>query len=174
MKKILTALPLCLFFGACAIKTPDVTTYRDDISGLSTDLLSENLLDTKAPTREMIWLNASRIFKNQREFSYYLEVHYAANAETGYLDIRPGQTLVLNVDGQELKFYSNGSFNTRKVRKEILGEDAVYEVTGEAMRMIADAKKVKVRVTGQNGLVEREFAPENFERFKKFVSSFVK
>ncbi len=173
MKKTLITFPFCLFLVGCALKTPDVTTYHDDVSGLSTDLLSENLLDTKTPTREMIWLNASRLFKNRQQFNYYLEVHYAANVETGYLDIRPGQSLILNVDGQEFKFYSNGSFNTRKARKEILGEDAVYEVTGDTLRMIADAKKIKVRVVGGNGNVEREFAPENFERFKKFVSSFV-
>ncbi len=167
--KILASITVLLMLVGCATPAPDVVTFQD-ATGLQTDLLGENLLDTKSATREMIWLNASRVFKTQHEFNYYLEVHYAANEETGYLDIYPGKSLVLIADGREMKLDGIGSLNSRRVQKTVVGEDALYETSAETLRLIANAKQVKVKVIGRNGIVEREFGPENFDRFKRFVA----
>ncbi len=148
---------------------PPVTSYTNPITGLRTDLIGENLLDTVEPSREMIWLNASRVFKNRETSVYYLEVHYAARSETGYLDINPGQSLTIVADGQEIKLAGIGSLNTRKTGDGLVHEDAIYEASASDLSALAYAKKATVKIKGQNGLVIREVAQQNFDRFKAFL-----
>jgi hypothetical protein len=133
----------------------------------------DNLLDPGQPGREMLWLNASRVFKNQSRYSYYLEVTYAATTETGFLDIAPGPNLVIVADGKEMRLAGNGSQHLRSSKGGLLNETALYLVEPAQLRAIAAARKVTVRVTGGNGVVVREFKPVNSERFRKFVTKFV-
>ena len=48
-------------------------------------------------------------------------------------------------------------------------ESARYEATADDIYRISRAKQVNVRVVGQNGVVVRDFAAENFQRFRKFA-----
>jgi hypothetical protein len=165
---------LALLAG-CATQN-EVTSYYDNFSG-RTDLMSGNVLEAPGQPREVIWLNASRIFKGANRAVYYLEATYVATEEVGWLDVGPGQSLTLAVDGQALKFTSaSGSLNMRKPFKKegtrFVRETVIYEATADQLRKIAGAKEVKVQFKGANGLVERAFAAENFERFRTFVSRF--
>jgi hypothetical protein len=170
MKNIFCALLAAALLAGCA-STPEVTTYIDPLSNQRTDLLSENELPAPAAgqPREIIWLNASRMPVNRSKYQVYLEVLYAANAEAGPLDIYPGRTLTIIAYGQELKFSGLGSMNTRKEKGGILYESALYEAQPLDIETIANAKKVTVLVQGKNLLIERNFGPENFDRFKKFA-----
>jgi hypothetical protein len=168
-----------VWLAGCATKPPDVMTNYDPITGVRTDTMSENMLETpQNPPREVVWLNASRVFKNyrNRDYTYYLETAYKAKEETGYLNIPAGNSLTIVADGQELRFNSNGSYNTRKVNKGVEGirfvnEAALYPTTREQLEKIANAKSVKVRIRGDNGLVERDFTPDNFKRFREFLAN---
>ena len=175
MKNIFAAsLALLIFAAGCATThVPPVATHVDPYSKLRTDIIPENLLDQDGPVREMVWLNASRVYSNREDFDYYLEIHYEARAETGYLDISPGESLVIIVDGKEMKFKGHGSLNNRQEENNLVSEDAVYMAGPSELSAIARAKAVKVKVIGRNGLVERDFRPENFEKFRKFVAHFV-
>jgi hypothetical protein len=163
---------LCLMAG-CAAPPPPAATYYDPVTGARTDV-SENLLETEGQPREVIWLNAFRDFKGGGQGSYYLEVQYVAPADVGYLEIAPGQTLTLVLDGEPLKLESNGSINRRRdFRREntdFVREGAFYPVKKHDLQKIASAKEVKVQIKGNKGLVERQFRPENFERIRAFVS----
>ena len=164
---------ILLIFAGCRTP-PDVTTTFDPITGQRTDLISENMLETSQnPPREVIWLNAARVYRDSwnRRSELYLEVDYMARAETGYLEIPVGTTLMLTVDGQEMNFTGNGSFNKRKSKqKGFVNETALYRIAQTQLGKIAEAKQVKVRVKGNNGIVERDFRPENFQRFKEFLA----
>jgi hypothetical protein len=46
-------------------------------------------------------------------------------------------------------------------------------VTGEQLRSIAGAQDVKVSIIGRNGIIQRDFKPANFEKFRQFVSEYV-
>ncbi len=174
MKTInLLALAGALAVGGCATKAPQVTTYYDPYTHSRTDLTSENILESPGPVREVVSLDASRVFLNPADFQYYLEVEYLARAESGYLDIQPGETLVILADGQELKFSGSGSINTRKESKGEVRERAIYVATGQQLRTIAGAQTVKVSILGRNGIVQREFAPANFDKFRDFVQHYV-
>lgn len=160
--------------AGCASKPPDVITRYQPITGVRTDLMSENMLETgQTPPREVIWLNASRVFKDiwNKKYAAYLEVSYMAREETGLIDIPFGQSLILTVDGKEMRFAGNGSYNRRgKPQPGFVSETALYEVSPDQLRQIAEARTVRVRIKGNNGLVEREFRPQNFERFREFVA----
>jgi len=170
MKNIFCALLAAVFLAGCA-STPEVTTYVDPLSNQRTDLLSENELPAPGGSqpREIVWLNASRMPVNRTKYQVYLEVLYAVNAEAGPLDIYPGRTLTIVADGQELKFSGLGSMNTRKEKGGILYESALYEAQPSDIETVANAKKVTVLVQGKTLLIERNFGPDNFDRFKKFM-----
>jgi hypothetical protein len=170
MKNIFCALLTAALLAGCA-STPEVTTYVDPLTNQRTDLLSENELPAPGGTqpREIVWLNASRMPVNRTKYQTYLEVLYAVNAEAGPLDIYPGRTLTVIADGQELKFSGLGSMNSRKEKSGILYESALYEAQPSDIETIANAQKVTVLVQGKNQLVERNFGPENFQRFKQFA-----
>jgi hypothetical protein len=160
---------LCLVAG-CALQAPEVSTHYDPV-GNRTDLLADNLLDTAGPPREMVWLNASRMWKSYNESQYYLEVEYMARKEVGFLEIPPGPMLTIIADGQPFKFNGSGSMNLRKpYKKELVRENAIYPASKRDLQKIAAAKEVKVTIKGDKGLIEREFAKANIERFRKFVS----
>ena len=165
---------ILLILTGCRSTPPDVSTTFDPISGQRTDLMSENMLETpQNPPREVIWLNAARVYRDawNRRPELYLELDYMARAETGYLEIPVGTTLMLTVDGQEMNFTGNGSFNKRKSKqKGFVNETALYRVVQTQLAKIANAKQVKVRVKGNNGIVERDFRPENFQRFQEFLT----
>lgn len=171
MKNICCALLAFAFLAGCAA-TPEVTTYVDPLTNQRTELLSENELPTPGggQPREILWLNASRMPVNRAKYQVYLEVMYAVNAEAGPLDIYPGRTLTIIADGNELKFSGLGSMNSRKEKGGILYESALYEAQPSDIQTIANAGKVTVLVQGKSLLIERDFGPENFERFKQFVS----
>ena len=135
--------------------------------------MGENLLESKGPTRELVWLNASRVYRNYSDAQYYLEAQYMARDEAGFLEIPAGETLTITVDGQPLKFGGTGSSNMRKpYKKELVREVAIYPATRIQLQKIALAKDVKVSIRGNNGLIEREFSKENQERFRQFVTRF--
>jgi len=161
--------------AGCATHPPDVTTNYQPITGKRTDLMSENILESpQQPPREVVWLNAARVFKDSwnSQSVDYLEVNYMARSETGFLEIPLGNTLTLVADGQEMKLSGIGSFNKRKTMKNnFVSEVALYEVTREQLAKIAFAKQVKVRIKGVNGVVERDFGAENFRRFQEFLEA---
>ena len=163
-------LALTVVLLAGCVETPEVTTYVDPLTNQRTDLLSENELVVPGQTqpREIVWLNASRIPAGRNKFQTYLEVQYAANTEAGPLDIYPGRTLTIIADGNEMKFSGLGSSNSRKEKNGILYETALYEAQPSDIHNIANAQKVTILVQGKSALIERDFAPDNFARFKQF------
>ncbi len=173
VKKILTLVAMLGLLAGCATNTPDVTTFYDQITGLRTDLMAENELETAGPPREVVWLNASRVFRDSRRAEYYLEVAYMAMAEVGYLEIPAGSSLTLVVDGKTMPFDGTGSQNMRKAyKKDFVRENAIYPVTREQLQTIAGARQVKVRIQGRNGLIERDFSSANFDRLRRFVTAY--
>lgn len=164
-------LVTAVFLAGCA-ETPDVTTYVDPLTNQRTELLSENELVQPGVDhpREIIWLNASRIPVTRAKYNLYLEVKYGANAEAGPLDILPGTTLRLIADGKELKFSGLGSMGVTKKNGNLIFEDARYEAQNSDIDAIANAQKVTVLLQGKNLLIERNFAPDNFDRFKNFAA----
>jgi len=171
LTKALLGCVLCALgfvFSGCQTAKEDVASYTNPLTARRTDVLGQNLLETKEPGREMIWLNAYRDFLNLYEYRYYLELIYGANEQVGYLDIGPGRSLTIVADGKEMNFTSLGSLEKEKEGAAVF-ERVRYDATTDDLNRIANAKQVGVRVVGQNGIVIRQFGPENFDKFRKFM-----
>jgi hypothetical protein len=167
------AFGLALLGGCASQPTAPVATHVDQVTGLRTDLMGENLLEAKGQARELVWLNASRVYRNYSDAQYYLEVQYMARDEAGYLEVPPGDTLTITIDGQPMKLSGTGSANMRRpYKKELVREVAIYPATRVQLQKIALGKDIKVEVRGNKGLIVREFSKENQERFRQFVTRF--
>lgn len=159
--------------GCASGPAPDLTTHVDQFSGLRTDLLSDNLLDTGDQPRELVWLNASRVFESERKYIYYLEVTYMAREEVGLLDINPGQSLTLIIDGETVPISGSGSLGPGKKSKDnLVQETALYKVSKILLQKIAIGRNVKVAIQGRQGLVERQLSQENIDKFQRFVTRY--
>jgi hypothetical protein len=172
MKTNCLAIALLCLLAGCATEPPPTATYYDPVTGARTDV-SENLLATDGRPREVIWLNAFRDSQAGKPV-YYLEVQYVAPADVGYLDIPPGETLTLVVDGKPMKLDSSGSLNRRREfqreKTDFVREGAIYPISKLNLQKIASAQKVNVQIKGNKGLIERDFRPENFDRMRAFVT----
>ena len=167
----LIGLALAAWLGGCA--KPDkqgLYTYYDNINGDTTYMIADNKLTVPNETGGEVWLNASYIHQAKGVKMYHLEVHYISNV--GWLQIEPGETLVLTLDGQDMKYSGDGSANFRKsTSKGIYTEDAIYRVEADDLRRIANAKAVKVKIFGVKGSVYREFDAGNLDQFKSFAAN---
>src|SRR5204863_7815646 len=105
----------------------------------------------------------------QSDAKYYLDVGYETLTKAGYLDIVPGETLTLRLDGQTMKFSGVGSLNERKETGGTLVEHGIYQITVDDLRKIAKANEVKVDIAGSQRTIHREFKRENIEKFRTFI-----
>lgn len=151
----------------------DVYSYRNDFGGPGIDLIVDNELESGDRPTELVWLNALRTHRGAWDAIYYLEVRYEALPQTGYLEINPGDTLQLTVDGQLMKIRGNGSMNERKETDNTLIEHALYEVKVDDIRKLSKAKSIKVDIVGSHRTIHREFKPANIEKFRTFVLTYV-
>jgi hypothetical protein len=170
VKPIFFALmAVAALLAGCASPAPDVSTYYDQMTGQRTDLM-ENELEAPGQLREVVALNAYRIQERGKP-QLYLQASYMAMKDRGYLEIPPGKTLTIIADGKPLVLEGTGSMNMRDTyKRDFVRESALYPVTKAQLQKIASSRDVKVQIKGNNGLIEREFKPQNFERFRKFVS----
>ncbi len=172
--KILLTLTAALFLGGCGT-TPnkEVYTYRNEF-GPGIDLIADNELDSGKDPTELLWLNASRVRQGAWGGKFYLEVRYEGAESAGYLDLGPGETLELTIDGKHRKFTGSGSLNTREITSaKTYVENAIYPATADDFREIAKAKAVEVRVTGKSRTVYRGFKTENIQKFRNFVLTYM-
>ena len=147
---ILALVIATLLAGCSSAPKSDVYTYRSDIGGPGLDLIVDNELESGDKPTELIWLNASRVRAGAWKGRYYLEIRYEALPQTGWIEIGPGETLSLTVDGQP-----------------------IYEAKADDLRRIARAKEVRVDIVGRLRTVHREFKPINIEKFKTFVLTYM-
>ena len=170
--RVLISLAVILLVAGCRTTTPTGSTYtlRDSTAGPDMDVTLDNLLTSSEDRSYMVWLNAVRIRDGAWDARYYLEVRYQGASDAGFMEIGPGESLELTVDGQTMRFRGPGSRETRRV----LGnghyvENAVFESRAEDLRRIARAKDVKVQVNGNQRRMYREFGVDNFQKFRSFV-----
>jgi hypothetical protein len=79
------------------------------------------------------------------------------------LFIAEGESLVLLVDGTRIGFSGDGA----------LGETAYYDVTPAQLKLIANAKDVRIKIKGAQFSVKRGFFSENFANLKRFIAEYV-
>lgn len=173
--KLFASLVGAGLLAGCATSTPDedIASVRSNVTGFNADLMLDNQLPGSDIDAETVWLDASRILDGINQ-NYYLEVRYQASPRQGLIDIPPGQSLFIEVDGERMIFTGIGSEELRDVDSlGIVVERAIYPAQPEQLRKIASAGNVVVEIRGRVGSVRRTFQKQNFDKFKKFVDNYV-
>jgi len=90
------------------------------------------------------------------------------------LFIAEGESLVLLVDGTRIGFSGDGSANYRESGEDgAIEETAYYDVTPAQLKLIANAKDVRIKIKGAQFSVKRGFFSENFANLKRFIAEYV-
>jgi hypothetical protein len=171
--RVLSMLAAVIVMAGCrstTAPTGSTHTHREAFAGPDMDITLDNLLESSEDRSYLIWLNAVRVRLGAWDARYYLEVRYEGASDAGFMEIGPGDTLILTVDGQVMRFRGPGSQGNRKeTGRQTFVENAVYEVRADDLRRIAKAKDVKVQVNGNQRRLYREFKADNHEKFRSFV-----
>lgn len=157
----------------CSAPESDVASHYDDFNGFRTDVMARNLLPLEEPATEAVWLNASRLFVDFRNYRFYLEARYETRAETGLLNVGSGPNLILEIDGEKRVFRGLGSFNARDASDDIVSEDALFEVTADDLRQIANGTLIDLTLKGEGRVYQQRFSGDNIRRFREFVAAYV-
>lgn len=99
-----------------------------------------------------------------------------------WLFIKPGESLVLLVDGEKMVFNSpSGSIYNRGILKGLTGavaglrirEEAHYPITTEQIKKLANSKSVDVKVYGSNASIERSFDDEHISSIRSYYNKYI-
>ena len=127
-----------------------------------------------------IWLNAA-VIVYEDTMNYFMTVVYEART---WMFIRSGNSLILIIDGEEIKLYSPaGSLNSRHVggRPSIWArggsevttwEEAVYVVSRPILEKIAHGKMIIARLYGDDMSPYLTFTDKSKNQMRKFLDYF--
>ncbi len=173
----LLILCLVLFTTGCAGSMCLIQTRYDEFEGYTIVRMSNNSLSGSGLYIDtgIVNLNVQKFISKEGRESYSLIVEYVDYSDYAtWLFIRSGESLVLLIDGKRIGFTGEGSWNDRDVLYGgSIVETAWYAVSPEIIRMVANAKEVKVKLVGDKGFVQRHFNQTNFSNFKKFVENYL-
>jgi len=145
-----------------------VITTHDKSDFYTADSMTGNLLGGRLNHE----LNAARVSAKDGTVHYALGVYYYG---TNWMSIKPGESLILLIDGEQINVKGQGSQSYRKTLENgMVSELAKYAVTPKLLKKIASAKQVKVKIIGSDLVAEKYFTKTNFENFKQFVNDYVK
>jgi len=117
-------------------------------------------------------LDAQR-FEKGNVPSYSLIVIYSGPT---FINIDPGESLILIVDGKRYEFQGNGSDQNKNIISiGVIEEKAYYhDLEPDFFRILAYAKEVEVEVHATRNIMNRHFKKNNFTNFKEFYNLYVK
>jgi hypothetical protein len=169
--KFLMMLAAVMVLAGCSTTPSGTSSYTHrGIAGPDMDVTLDNLVESSEDRSYLIWFNAVRLREGAWDSRYYLEIRYEGASDAGFIEIGPGESLLVTVDGQTLRFRGPGSLENRtRTDRNTYVENAVFEAKPDDLRRIARAKDVKIQVNGTARRLYREFKPENFQKFRSFV-----
>lgn len=161
----ISALFAALLLAGCAGQAaqPGVQPERKVVR------MSRNIIGGHRPAFGNMVLNVEKTIEGKSQ-RYDLFARWTGDAR---VDVSPGESLVVEADGQEFKFrvLESGIYRDFQCEPRCIYDDrAYYSATAAQVRAIANAKHVTVRLVGSKRTVEREFNALNFERFQEFVA----
>lgn len=174
MKKIyFFTIFLSLFFIYC---NPELVTITKNDDSSTTYKLQLGYIVARTGALGMLpcgTLNPEKIVKDN-DVQYNLIIDFWTNV---WLEIQPGKSLAINVDGKTLTFESEeGSGKNRGYISNKWGkysEKAWYKCTADDLKKIASGNKIIIKIKGLKWEQFAEFDPEGLANFKEFVKTYV-
>jgi hypothetical protein len=154
-----------LFISECA---PSFSTFKDDNSSAMITRMNGNRL---AGGISFVELNAQR-FEKEGIISYSFILRYAGPT---YINIEPGKSLVLIIDGLNKEISGTGSKGHRNIVSLGLVEETAYyhDLEPDLIRQIANANHVDVEIHGSTNILKRYFSKQNLLKFKTFCELYL-
>lgn len=169
--KILTILLAAAFLWSCSPEL--ITVTKNDDSSTTYKLQSGYMVARSGALglQPCGTLNPEKIVKDGN-ITYNLVVEFWTN---NWLEIQPGKSLGVNVDGKTIMFESEeGSGKNRGYISNKWGkysEKAYYPCTADDLKKIAAGEKIMIKLKGLKWEQFAEFDPEGFANFKEFVKT---
>jgi hypothetical protein len=163
-----TLLTVLLLLAACAPRY-GVVQRADPFERVTVRRMRGDLLGGPGAGADWVALNAEETRPAGDTARYALVVDYRTQGE--WLEIRPGESLLLLVDGDRVALSGPGSTRARSEGAAARREVARYPASGELMRRIAAARDVRVRLVGRRYHVDRAFTRTNVARFRGFLGA---
>jgi hypothetical protein len=171
MKRLLIIFIAFVFFMGCSS-----ARYRYTIHERVDPVTNEKFFTTAGNYLEpahsfLLALDMQINDKDTPKQTIFLVLGYAWS---GWAFIQAGESLIFNVDGEVIKFYSqDGSANSRQVNRGIgdypVSEGAMYKFDRKNIEKIINGKKVIGKVVGQKLDLHFTVTPENQNNFKKML-----
>ena len=140
-----------------------ITTADNRISSFETNQVITTL------TNQMVTAVTNQIVirTNMLLQDYYL---YAELTPPPDFVLQSGESLVLLVDGVRRGFIQTNSPTAFVPRRGF--SSSLYRISPEALAEVANAKQVKVRLKGVNGVIEKEMSQTSRNNFTKFIRKY--
>lgn len=162
MKFLSRVLLLALLTGCASRHT--VKRY-DAIDGVTIEQMVGNRIAPRPFTKELICLNARReVSAATGRKDHYL---YTELISTTGFTAAPGESLVLAIDGERHAFTATNSATVFVPRPGY--EAALYPASPEVFVKIANAREVKVRLKGNNHVLEEKMTRANIRQFREYL-----
>jgi hypothetical protein len=160
------ALLLCS--GGCAFARTHVRHRADEFAQTETWLIDGNALSAPPGAQDWAALDVEAVRPRGDTIRYTFVVDYRAGSQP--LRLRRGESLIVLADT------SRYVFSTAQVHSQGNGlrgsrETARYPVSREAMRRIATAGQIRVRMVGQRWYVDRTVTNRGLWRFRRLMEA---
>ncbi|HET7464839.1 MAG TPA: hypothetical protein VFJ82_26585 [Longimicrobium sp.] len=163
----LLAAAAAIAAAGCAVPTYTLQHQRDDFARTETWRMKGNALSVPAGAQDWVALDAEAVRPRGDSVRYAFVVEYRAGDEP--LGLRRGESLVVLADSARF------AFTTPRVETndDLLGprEVARYPVPADAMRRIALAGNIRVRVIGREYFVDRSVTNRGLWRFRRLMEA---
>lgn len=153
--------------AGCVVPTYTLQHQRDDFARTETWRMKGNALSVPAGAQDWVALDAEAVRPRGDSVRYAFVVEYRAGDEP--LGLRRGESLIVLADTARFAFATQ-SVDTGD---DLLGprETARYPVPAAAMRAIALAGSIRVRVIGREYFVDRTVTNRGLWRFRRLMEA---
>jgi len=173
MKKILivfTVILIAFLFTSCATMQYEVIKKYDKFNGLTTQSMNHNFMESDKFIGGRYAFDIARFSDKEHLPVYILYIDYIGS---DWVFISKGESLVMLLDGKKLIFTGDGSFENRHVYSGTVHEIASYNITKDDLFDIVNAKKIDVRVYGDDYNADLYFSNENKKRINDFYLKYI-
>jgi hypothetical protein len=159
-------LAAVLLLAACAPRY-GVSVFSDPFERTAVRRMHGNVLGGAPAGGDWVALDAEEMRVPADTPRYDLRVDYRTQGE--WLDVRPGESLVVLIDGDPVRLAGEGSQRSRAESRVGRREVARYAVSAALLRRIAGARDVRVRLIGRRYHVDRVLTRANLSRLRRFL-----
>jgi len=158
---------LCLGAGGCLLPGYALQHQRDDFGRTETWRMRGNALSVPPGADDWVALDAEAVRPRGDTVRYAFVVDYRSGDEP--LGLRRGESLIVLADTARFTFSTAGA----RLDEDVRGprETARYPVPGDAMRRIATAGQIRVRVVGRRYYVDRVVTNRGLWRFRRLMEA---